>query len=78
MAYFAGEQNEKCLEILKLLPDYLDVHRQANEWEPLNTIQSEKCRFIKDSGNLAIGGMNYHPDNRIEPLRHSLIEFRYA
>lgn len=65
----------KLIDTFKLVPFIIGAHEEKQEWESLKeTIQllNENVRGI---GIPSGGGMVYHPDQSVEPIRHPLYEF---
>lgn len=62
-------------DTFKLIPFYVDAHDEDNNWERLKAIIGNTEAAIKGLGIPKGGGLIYHPDHTIEPLRQSLVEF---
>ncbi|MDJ0835249.1 MAG: Type 1 glutamine amidotransferase-like domain-containing protein [Acidobacteriota bacterium] len=63
------------IETFKLIPFYIDAHDEGNKWQRLKKVVSVSEGFSKGIGIPKGGGMIYHPDHALEPVRQPLIEF---
>lgn len=66
------------IETMRLVPYYIGAHDEKNSWSDLKYIIKEKEQYSKGFGISAGGGMIYHPDSVIEPLRGQLSEFKQS
>lgn len=64
-------------DALKLVPFAVDVHEQRSEWKRLSTVVKVLNSSVKGMGIPTGGGMVYHPDHTIEPLRLPVHEFSF-
>jgi len=62
-------------DALKLVPFAVDVHQEGSEWERLSTVIRVLDSSVKGMGIPSGGGMVYHPDHSIEPIRLPVHEF---
>lgn len=62
-------------DTFKLVPLIISVHDEGKEWESLKTAVQLLSGAVPGIGIPTGGGMIYHPDGSIEPLRHPLWEF---
>jgi peptidase E len=63
---------------LRLLPFVVGVHEEKADWEHLKQLVSVKGSLHRGIGLPTGGGLIYHPDLSIEPLRFPLQEFIYT
>lgn len=72
-----GEPREEStfLDTSRIVPYYIDVHEEKNSWIHLKSTVENKEQYSKGFGISAGGGMIYHPDLVIEPIRYPLNEF---
>ncbi len=68
-----GEEDD-LLETFKLIPFYLDAHDEDNKWQRLRSVVSSAGSHAKCIGIPKGGGMIYHPDHTLEPVRQPLVE----
>jgi hypothetical protein len=61
-------------DTLKLVPYVIDAHQEPN-WQHLRQAVRELGEGVRGIGIPMGGGVIFHPDWSIEPLRHSLLEF---
>jgi len=62
-------------DALRLVPFSVDVHEQRSGWKRLSTVIKVLNSSVKGMGIPSGGGMIYHPDHTVEPLRHPVHEF---
>ncbi len=62
-------------DTFKLIPFYVDAHDEDQGWERLKTIIGNTDISIRGLGIPKGGGLIYHPDHTLEPLRQTLVEF---
>ena len=70
----AGDINE-FVYTFKFVPFVIDVHDRTNEWRQLKRILREMGAHVKGLGIPSGGGLTYHPDHSIEPVRYPVYEF---
>jgi peptidase E len=63
---------------LRILPFVVGVHEENADWENLKQLVSIKSSLHRGIGIPAGGGLIYHSDLSIEPLRFPLHEFIYT
>lgn len=68
------EHEDDTFETFKLIPYVLDAHDEANHWERLKRLVGIADDFTRGLGLPTGGGMIYHPDHTLEPIRHALTE----
>jgi cyanophycinase-like exopeptidase len=61
------------LETFKLIPFYLDAHDEDNKWGRLKAVANAAESHAKCIGIPKGGGMIYHPDHTLEPVRQPLV-----
>lgn len=69
------EGHDDLIDTFKLIPFYMDAHDEDNGWERLKTIVAHTDANLKGLGIPKGGGLIYHPDHTLEPIRQSLVEF---
>jgi peptidase E len=62
-------------DALRLVPFSVDVHEQRSGWKRLRTVIRLLNSSVKGMGIPSGGGMTYHPDHTVEPLKHPVHEF---
>ena len=62
-------------DALRLAPFAVDVHEEQAEWKRLRTVIKILNSSVKGMGIPSGGGMIYHPDHTVEPLRLPVHEF---
>ena len=67
----------KTFDTLKIVPYVIDAHQEPN-WYLLRQVVREMGEGVRGLGIPMGGGVIFHPDWSIEPVRHSLIEFTLA
>lgn len=71
-----GDQPSVSLfDTLKLVPFAVDVHEERSEWERLSTLIELLNSSVKGIGLPSGGGMIFHSDYTVEPLRFPVHEF---
>lgn len=61
-------------EMLKLVPHFIDAHDEANDWQRLHQTVGSDRGFANGLGLPAGGGLIYHPDGTLEPVRYPVGE----
>lgn len=62
-------------DTFKLIPFYVDCHDEDQSWTRLKRIVKEAETPVRGMGIPKGGGLVYHPDHTLEPIRQSLVEF---
>jgi len=62
-------------DALRLAPFVVDVHDEHAEWKRLRTVITILDSSVKGMGIPSGGGLIYHPDHTVEPLRLPVHEF---
>ena len=75
MGAIVPDENENFIDTLKLIPHYISTREENDDWKLLKRAMMKTGAYSKGFGIPAGGGMIYHPDHSIEPLRHGLYEF---
>lgn len=70
--YEAGKTPGNLFRVLELVPYIIGVHAEKNNWQTLRQIRRSCNPPMKAIGIPSGGGMIYHPDQRIEPVRQTL------
>ncbi len=65
---------DDAIDTFKLIPFLVDVHDEKNHWSRLKSLVAAEDAYIKGIGIPSGGGLIYHPDHTIEPVRHALVE----
>ncbi len=68
------EDEDDLFDTFKLIPYVLDAHDEANQWQRLKTVVSLSDSYTRGMGIPAGGGIIYHPDHTLEPVRQSITE----
>ena len=71
-------ERSEFVDTLQLFPYFLDVDDEKNDWYDLKQIVLQKQSFMKGYGISSGGGLIYHPERGIEPLRKSINEFHQS
>ena len=66
---------QSVFETFQLIPYVIDAHDEKNEWRRLKSIVAGADRPLKGLGIPTGGGLLYHPDHTMEPIRQTLVEF---
>jgi len=66
---------DKLFDTFKLIPFAVDAHDEANQWRRLQAIVKACDPPLKGLGIPTGGGLVYHPDHHLEPVRQSISEF---
>ncbi len=62
-------------DTFKLIPFVVDAHDEAAGWERLKTVVSLSDSYTRGLGLPSGGGLIYHTDHALEPVRQSVTEF---
>lgn len=74
MGDYHGENGDEFVDTLKLIPYYINVHEEISDWSRLKKTVKQKEEYARGYGIPAGGGMIYHPDLVVEPVRKTLTE----
>lgn len=69
------EVSTSLFDALKLAPFAVDVHQERSDWERLSSMIRVLDSDVTGLGIPSGGGVIYHPDHVIEPLRFPVEEF---
>lgn len=69
-----GNSSSSITQTLQLFPYYVSVHEEECNWSQLKQLIEEGGQYDKGFGISAGGGMIYHPDSTIEPIRNTINE----
>lgn len=69
-----GERDDEPLDLFKLIPAIIDVHDEGDDWSRLRRLVRRAGSGIRGIGIPSGGGLIYHPDHTLEPIRHSAVE----
>lgn len=64
------------IDTFRIIPHLVGAHEEAQEWLPLKTGVGRLGEHVRGYGLPAGGGMIYHPDHSVEPLRKPVVELR--
>lgn len=62
------------IETFKLVPFVIGAHEESNKWKTTMDLLRLSANNTTGIGLLTGGGAIYHPDQTLEPLRHSLVK----
>lgn len=65
---------ETLVEPLKLVPAIIGVHEEKDEWRTLRKLMRLSDVPVRGLGIPTGGGLVYHPDQTVEPVRHPVVE----
>ena len=68
-------QEERVFDAFQFVPYIIDVHKEKSDWKNLRKTVLFKGEYTKGIGIPTGGGMIYHEDKTIEPIRSPLYEF---
>ncbi|MCP5003632.1 MAG: type 1 glutamine amidotransferase-like domain-containing protein [Planctomycetes bacterium] len=63
------------IETLKLVPYIIGTHEEGTDWKQLSKTVEQIGGHVKGIGIPSGGGMIYHSDQLVEPIRHHVYEF---
>jgi len=69
------EVSTSLFDAFKLVPFAVDVHQEASDWQRLSSMIKVLDSNVAGLGIPSGGGVIYHPDQAIEPLRFPVHEF---
>ncbi len=69
-----SSQAAEPLETFRLVPHLIGAHQEADDWQSLAAALRHFGGHARGYGIPSGGGMIYHPDHTIEPLRRPLVE----
>lgn len=69
--------DEDLFDTLTLVPYLIDVHQEKTHWRHLKFATYLRRTYAKGIGIPTGGGLIYHPDQTVEPVRHPLDQFVY-
>jgi peptidase E len=72
---WAGDEpTDRLFDTFQLVPFVVSVHEEGQEWPKLKKALQLAGRCVYGVGIAAGGGLIYHPDNTVEPIRKPLCE----
>lgn len=71
---WSGAGNASVAEGLKLVPYYIDVHSEQDDWSRLRKLIAAREEYAKGFGIPVGGAMIYHPDVSVEAVRLPVVE----
>ncbi|RMH21688.1 MAG: peptidase [Acidobacteria bacterium] len=74
----AANGGERFLHTFALCHHVVGVHQEAEDWAPLERAVRELGGHVQGYGIPAGGGLLYHPDLTLEPLRRPVVELRMS
>jgi cyanophycinase-like exopeptidase len=72
-----SEDKNQSIKTMQIIPYYIDVHDEKNNWLRLKTELEQTKNFNKGFGIATGGGLIYHPDVVIEPIHKTVHELYY-
>lgn len=79
MGFLAIEaEPESFQQAMKMCPYYISAHDEGASWLGLKNLLEHRETYAKGYGIPFGGGMLYHPDNSVEPVRMPITEFSYT
>jgi peptidase E len=72
---WGGKEDGSVSDGLKLVPYYIDVHRERDDWHHLRTLVEAREEYAKGFGIPSGGAMILHADMSMEAVRHPIAEF---
>jgi cyanophycinase len=69
-----NEPTNNLFDTFQLVPFVVSVHEEGEEWPKLRKALQLAGRSVSGIGIAAGGGLIYHPDNTVEPIRKPLCE----
>lgn len=70
-----SEHTGRVSDGLRLVPYYIDVHGERDDWPQLRTLVHAREDFARGLGIPLGGAMIFHPDMSMEAIRHPVTEF---
>ena len=67
-------QEEQVFDTFQFIPYIIGVHEEKSDWETLSKIILTKKGYVNGIGIPTGGGMIYHADKTVEPIRFPLYE----
>jgi len=71
-----GVAGGRLIDTLRIIPHVIGAHEEAEEWAALKEAVRRMGEHVRGYGIPFGGGLIYHPDHVIEPLRRPLVELR--
>ena len=71
----AFESNDQLFNTFRLVPFVIGVHEEESEWRILKNVLRLAPMKLPGIGIPAGGGLIYHADHSLEPIRYPLHEF---
>ena len=68
---------EELVTALRLVPAVVGVHEEADDWTPLKRLVTTSGLEVRGLGIPSGGGLAYHPDRTVEPLRLPVQELAF-
>jgi len=73
---WSGRDPGRISEGLKLVPYYIDVHGEPDDWLRLRTVVEAREEYAKGYGIRTGGALIYHADMSLEAVRHPVAELQ--
>ena len=73
---WCGKDHRRVSGGLKLVPYYISVHSEQDNWIHLRTLVKAKEEYAKGFGIPFGGAMIYHPDMSLEVVQYPVVEFQ--
>jgi hypothetical protein len=71
-----GVGGGRFVDTFRLIPHLIGAHEEGEDWAPLKAGVQKMGEHVRGYGLPLGGGLVYHPDHSIEPLRKPLVEIR--
>lgn len=69
------DQDKRLFDTFRLVPFVIGAHDEANEWGTLKSMLRASTTSVSGIGIPSGGGMIYHADQSVEPIRYPVHEF---
>ena len=73
-----GDEIDQVVETFKFIPFIISVHQEKQDWQDLKSMLKIKNGNYKGIGIPSGGGLIYHSDHSIEPIRSPLNEYVWS
>lgn len=74
---YASADGERFVNTFAIVPFIVDAHEERSDWRDLRRAVTRERGNARGIGIPSGGGMIYHPDRTLEPLRNSLAELSW-
>lgn len=70
----AGPEGGEMIDTLRIIPHVIGAHEEAEDWVSLKAAVRRLGEHVRGYGIPFGGGLVYHPDHVVEPLRRPVVE----